>query len=73
MNEKKKKIINTKKYKKKKEEEERSWRLLQFSNRWQDAFGIRKSDNCDPKSHQDDRQASECAIESEDYQRLIIA
>ena len=47
---KKKKIkkIN-KKYKKK--EEERSWPLLQFSNRWQDAFGIRKSDNCDTKSH----------------------
>ena len=43
-------IIHTKKYKKKKEEE-RSWPLLQFSNRWQDAFGIRKSDNCDPKSH----------------------
>lgn len=48
----KKKIKNeiNKKYKKKKEEE-RSWPLLQFSNRWQDAFGIRKSDNCDPKRH----------------------
>lgn len=47
-----KKNKKIKKYKiQKKKEEERSWPLLQFSNRWQDAFGIRKSDNCDPKSH----------------------